>query len=403
MTTFSDFFDDNFNPKWDFIMQIPEFQDMVGTEHSAYWHNEGDPMEHTKLVVNCMKDHILAGNNYPPDDINKLLYKQQALMMAALFHDIAKPVVTKYDEKKGDWTAPYHAEIGARMTRIILMRMDYANVFQRELVVSLVRVHMRMHHIADDHNKIEKKLFDFVGKESKYYDSDMLFCSYLDAEALCLCDDMSSWCKDESFVKKYRHHIKRQSLQLMQFDDGFKHTLSVSKKRKIAQEKIYGRSVDEHKPFCTVYVMIGLPGSGKSTFVKNNLDFLPCLSRDIIRIELGFCKEGEKYIGTKEEEEIVTKTIEERMVKYAENLESFVVDNTHMKQAYRDRIHEILKDYNIFYHYIYIEAPTLKENIRRREVDGFGIKSSEIILNMLDKFEFPYPYEFDCFEFYKEK
>ena len=35
-----------------------------------------------------------------------------------------------------------------------------------------------------------------------------------------------------------------------------------------------------------VYIMIGIPGSGKSTYVKNNLADIPMISRDIIRIEL---------------------------------------------------------------------------------------------------------------------
>ena len=38
----------------------------------------------------------------------------------------------------------------------------------------------------------------------------------------------------------------------------------------------------------TVYLLVGLPGSGKSTWCKNDHPELPVISRDIIRAELGY-------------------------------------------------------------------------------------------------------------------
>ena len=38
----------------------------------------------------------------------------------------------------------------------------------------------------------------------------------------------------------------------------------------------------------TVYILCGLPGSGKSTWCKKYHPKLPIVSRDIIRAELGF-------------------------------------------------------------------------------------------------------------------
>ena len=47
------------------------------------------------------------------------------------------------------------------------------------------------------------------------------------------------------------------------------------------------------------YILIGLPGAGKNTWIEKNLsmvDNLGNLSRDDIRVELGFCSPDEKYL-----------------------------------------------------------------------------------------------------------
>lgn len=56
------------------------------------------------------------------------------------------------------------------------------------------------------------------------------------------------------------------------------------------------------------YLMIGIPGSGKSTWVKDNLPNVAVISRDIIRHELGFTKSVDhKAVLSKEQEDLVTK------------------------------------------------------------------------------------------------
>ena len=116
--------------------------------------------------------------------------------------------------------------------------------------------------------------------------------------------------------------------------------------------------------------------------------------RDTARVDLGFCDDGKKYLGTKDEENKVTSYVEKKMLDLAKEGKNFVIDNTHLRQKYRDRIHELLKEYPINYIYVYIEASTLEDNIKRRDID-FGDKSREIIKNMLMSFEFPYAYEYD--------
>ena len=77
--------------------------------------------------------------------------------------------------------------------------------------------------------------------------------------------------------------------------------------------------------------MVGIPGSGKSTWVKQNLGKkFPVVSRDLIREELGYCQEGEKMVGTKEQEEKVTKRQMKMIDWYLKRNISFAIDDTNL-------------------------------------------------------------------------
>lgn len=56
------------------------------------------------------------------------------------------------------------------------------------------------------------------------------------------------------------------------------------------------------------FLMVGLPGSGKSTWIKNSLPAdIPVISRDIIRHKLGFTKSvDQKAVLSKDKEDTVT-------------------------------------------------------------------------------------------------
>lgn len=79
-----------------------------------------------------------------------------------------------------------------------------------------------------------------------------------------------------------------------------------------------------------VYLMVGCPGSGKSTYLKNNVDEKQVVSRDKIRFEL--LKDGEAYFS---KEKAVFKIFIEKIQELIDNGEDVFIDATHLNKASR--------------------------------------------------------------------
>ena len=78
----------------------------------------------------------------------------------------------------------------------------------------------------------------------------------------------------------------------------------------------------------TVYVLCGMPGAGKSTFCKKRLPNCKVVSRDLIRVELGYTSSvDDKYVGTKNQEQQVTIRENQLIKEYLEAGYDIVLDN----------------------------------------------------------------------------
>jgi predicted kinase len=153
---------------------------------------------------------------------------------------------------------------------------------------------------------------------------------------------------------------------------------------------------DNGKKDITVHLMIGLPGSGKSTSIKKLIEkcshSYTVVSRDIARIELGFCKDGEKMVGTSEQEDMVSKKCDEMILEAASFGDVIFIDNTNLKRKYRDYYHTLLSGYNVTWIYHYVEADSIEKNIQRRE----GQIDANIIRNMVKNIEWPDASEYNA-------
>ena len=117
----------------------------------------------------------------------------------------------------------------------------------------------------------------------------------------------------------------------------------------------------------TAYLMFGIPGAGKSTWIANNLDEdIPVVSRDIIRSQIGITSSvDQKAVGSKSQENVVTRLEYEQIDSLAAAKKSFVIDDTNTSK-YRSEMVNHLRAIGMKVVAVRLNTP-LDECIRRRK------------------------------------
>ncbi|GJQ61845.1 MAG: tRNA nucleotidyltransferase [Melioribacteraceae bacterium] len=116
------------------VMKVifPEVAELGGVDQRKDYHHK-DVFYHTCEVIDNIAPHT----------------NDTWLRIAALLHDIAKPVTKKFVEGTG-WTFHGHEEIGARMIKRIFRKMKFPFA-KIEYVEKLVRLHLRPIALVNDH------------------------------------------------------------------------------------------------------------------------------------------------------------------------------------------------------------------------------------------------------------
>ena len=384
---------------WDNIWSIPEFAILKTCEQNPKWHGEGNVMNHTMLVtkhalkiVNNKNGYLDVEGNHKRNEFETVyLNKEQfndvlILLTAALFHDIGKGVTTRLG-KDGNYHSYNHEFEGEKITRMLLWD---ENIYFREAVCSLVKYHMMPLSLFNSKDYLEK----IVQISHNIPSWELLL-------GLKECDLEGSIQYDENLKK-------RDKLHLLELRD----IVSCINLKNIPSKKHYGTKFYEKitkKPL-DVFILIGLSGAGKNTFINNifksnitdiegkrieKLDKDSCaiISRDDIRVKLGYCSENEKIVGTSEQENKVSEIFNEEVLSAAKEGKTIIINNINLKKEYRTQITNMFPNYNLTINYIYIQADKLQKNIDRRESQ----MTSDSIIKQIKNFDWPDFYEYDKF------
>lgn len=336
--------------------------EMRDVPQDAVWHSEGDVLTHTKMVVNALI-------NLPEFQVLSEQDKH-ILVTAALMHDIEKrsTTTTEIQDGKERIVAPRHAKKGEFTARTILYK-DIITPFEiRESIAKLVRHHgaplwaitktnPRKFVIATSlevntaHVAMLAKA-DVLGRICEDAE-DMLFRIDLFIE---LCKEHDCYGNPKIFASNYGRYL-------------FLNKPEIS---------------PDYLPFedlkMNVYIMSALPGSGKDTYLKKNLN-LPILSLDDIRRALKISPTDKKKNG------LVIQLAKEKAKVFLRSQTDFVFNATNITQEMRQKWIDLFTDYKAKAHIIYIEVPyatLIKQNHNRTHKVPVAV-----IEKMIRKLEIP--------------
>lgn len=356
---------------WNGIKASPlgaDLEKLRDIRQNPAWHGEGDVLTHTQLVCEA-----LAGDS----DFRELDETERAeVFVAALLHDVGKIAKTRMEN--GTWTSPGHSIAGARHIRKILWQLfDMAGTEEkrcfRETVCSLIRFHsVPLHFMSkgDPEHFVGSlaaegcitqgftlaKLAMLVRADirgRKASDVGRL----LDELALFVATAKEQGCLDAP----------------PRFADPFSRLAWLEGRTRCPEQQLYNDT------WGRVYMMCALPGTGKDTWIRNNLPDIPMISLDAIRAELG--------VSWEDGQGPVVALAFDRAREHLRARRSFVWNATCLTADFRKREIQLFRDYGAYTEIIELEVPW-NEGLRRNR-NRKAVVPESVIDSMLGRFTPP--------------
>lgn len=178
---------------------IPEIEKLKGTDQDERFHPEKDVFIHTMLAIKSL----------PP-------YSSLELVLATLFHDIAKPQTRIVDGNKVHFYE--HEVYGSLMAEEILYRLKF-KVDTIKKVVWLVRNHMRVHKFSEmkKSKKIQLITNEYFNDLTELLKADILGSSGLNKRI----EDLSEIQNIAEFVYEYEIELKERPILKEKLVNGY--------------------------------------------------------------------------------------------------------------------------------------------------------------------------------------
>lgn len=365
---------------WDLIESTilkPYVVELKNTMQEAKWHQEGDVLTHTKMVCEAL---------IKLDEYQNLKEDYQlVLFLAALFHDIAKPVCTKIVD--GEIRSFHHPIKGANITREYFWKeLSLAGIkdFQqfREGVVLLVKYHSEPTYF--NYEKDKEKLIIKLSlntKLTRYFNNQLL---YLLAKADIL--GRISETNDEKL--EYIEEFKMSAIELDCYTKDFKFNNSFTKTKYLNSTSVWHSETLYDTTWGEIILICGLPGTGKDEYIKKNYPTFKVISLDDFRREM-------KIRPTDEQGEVYNRA-KEKAKEYLREHIPFIWNATNITEITRSKQIALFHQYNARVKVIYLET-SWEVNLKRNKNRRYEV-NEKVISDMLNKLTIAEDYEADIVE-----
>lgn len=332
---------------WENLKQSYDWiRDMIGVPQNPVWHAEGDVFNHTKLVIEALTS---LPEYHALDEQNKHI-----LFTAALLHDVEKRSTTTTEDVDGISliVSPNHSRKGEYTSRMLLYK-DIETPFSiREEIANLVKYHGMPLWMLDKDNPVKD-----VVKASLVLNTELLY-------LLSKVDVLGRICEDKEDLLLKIELFKELCLENDCFGKKRHFPSDLARYTFLNKEDM---SFD-YEPFddlsYTVYMLSALPGTGKDTYIRNNLNY-PVVSLDDIRRKYQIPPSDRQRTGE------VVQIGKELCKTYLRKKTSFVLNATSLTKDLRNKWITLFTDYGARVKIIYLEVPykqLISQNKNREHV-----------------------------------
>ncbi|MGK7898833.1 MAG: AAA family ATPase [Xenococcus sp. (in: cyanobacteria)] len=370
---------------------IPLLKEYQSTPQDTEWHAEGDVHIHTGMVL---------------DETYKILAKEAthlskerrlSLILGALFHDIAKPLTTKEQEIQGRvrTVAPRHASKGRSYLapKLISFGLPYSIV---ETTLGLVGYHhdpkqlvtkdktpgayKRIARLADPELLYWLELADIRGRECIDKAQQL---EYIEMYGL-FAKEYQAWERFGSEYQAWRQYFNDKLADWNQDTRNliFSNAIARWEAGKIfVPESEIARSYSYRESFPQVVVTFGISGSGKSTWISENLPDYTVISLDDLR---------EQITNSRSNQSLNSKIVhlaKDQLKTLLRSDSKIVWDATGLRRDFRQQVISLSHQYGALVTLVVFHCPEkiyFERNLQRRH----SIPEN-VLIKQLQLMEFP--------------
>ena len=316
-------------------------QNLQNVAQDPIYHAEGDVYIHTRMVL----EELIKLKEW--QNLNET--NRSILFVAALMHDIAKPLCT--EEVNGRIVSPRHALVGSRVAGAKMFRGDLGEIpFEiRVQIIDLVRYHGLPLWILERENP--EKLILKVSQSLNLKHLALL------AEA----DVRGRICEDQNDLLERIDLFRALAQEQNCYENAFDFENDLCRFTYFQKEESSPLYVPFDDLKNEVILLAGLPGTGKNTWVAEHGKGYGQVCLDDIRRALNISPKGNQGI--------VIQTAKEQAKVFLRKQQPFIWNATNLQASRRKPLVDLFTAYKARVKIVYIEAnySTLLERNRTRD------------------------------------
>lgn len=313
-------------------------RDMEGVEQDPVFHAEGDVETHVQMVIS----ELLSLPSFQALSMPE----KQVQFAVAVLHDVEKRSTTEriFEDGRMKVTSMGHAKKGEFTARSILYK-DIPTPFRtREIICKLIRYHALPIRVFDRDDPRKEVLRTSLECDNRlltmFAEADMKGRISLNNDIPDLLYQVGAFaeqCKEDGCYDKPGTFAS----DLTRFDYFLK-------------DGVWPQQETFDDTSCNVYIMCGLPASGKDHYIKKHLSHLPSVSMDDLRRKHGLNRNHDTDKGQ------IIQMAKEHAKEHLRRKEDFVWNATNITKSTRESVINNMLPYRPKIHIIYVEKPYRK-------------------------------------------